>query len=45
MEYRILIYGVILLGMMRFQPGGLLGPDSILSKTFRRTVDRPSILE
>ena len=45
MEYRILIYGVILLGMMRFQPGGLLGPDSILSKTFRRTVDRPSSLE
>jgi branched-chain amino acid transport system permease protein len=45
MEYRILIYGILLLGMMRFQPGGLLGPDSILSKTFRRTVDRPSILE
>jgi branched-chain amino acid transport system permease protein len=44
MEYRILIYGVILLGMMRFQPGGLLGPDSILSKTFRRMVDRPSSL-
>ena len=44
MEYRILIYGVILLGMMRFQPGGLLGPDSILSKTFRRAVDRPSCL-
>jgi branched-chain amino acid transport system permease protein len=44
MEYRILIYGVILLGMMRFQPGGLLGPDSILSKTFRRLVDRPSSL-
>jgi branched-chain amino acid transport system permease protein len=45
MEYRILVYGILLLGMMRFQPGGLLGPDSILSKTFRRTVDRPSILE
>jgi len=45
MEYRILIYGILLLGMMRFQPGGLLGPDSILSKTFRRTIDRPSSLE
>jgi branched-chain amino acid transport system permease protein len=44
MEYRILIYGILLLGMMRFQPGGLLGPDSILSKTFRRTIDRPSSL-
>lgn len=45
MEYRILIYGILLLGMMRFQPGGLLGPDSILSKTFRRMIDRPSSLE
>src|SRR5512137_1055269 len=41
MEYRILIYGILLLGMMRFQPGGLLGPESILSKLFRRTVYRP----
>jgi branched-chain amino acid transport system permease protein len=38
MEYRILVYGILLLGMMRFQPGGLLGPESILSKTFRRTI-------
>jgi branched-chain amino acid transport system permease protein len=38
MEYRILIYGILLLSMMRFQPGGLLGPDSILSKIFRRYV-------
>jgi len=38
MEYRILIYGVLLLAMMRFQPGGLLGPESILPKTFRRYV-------
>jgi branched-chain amino acid transport system permease protein len=36
MEYRTLIYGVLLLGMMRFQPDGLLGSGSILSKTFRR---------
>ena len=42
MEYRILIYGVLLLAMMRFQPGGLLGPESILSKSFRRYVYRPS---
>ena len=40
MEYRTLIYGVLLLGMMRFQPGGLLGPESILSKTFQRTIYR-----
>ncbi len=36
MEYRTLIYGVLLLGMMRFQPDGLLGARSILSKTFQR---------
>lgn len=41
MEYRILIYGILLLGMMRFQPGGLLGPESILSKLFRRYVSGP----
>ena len=38
MEYRILIYGVLLLGMMRFQPGGLLGPESVLPRIFRRSV-------
>jgi len=32
MEYRTLIYGVLLLAMMRFQPGGLLGADSVLPK-------------
>ena len=41
MEYRILIYGILLLGMMRFQPGGLLGSESVLSKAFRRTIYRP----
>ena len=41
MEYRILIYGVLLLAMMRFQPGGLLGSESILTRTFRRYVYRP----
>jgi branched-chain amino acid transport system permease protein len=45
MEYRILIYGVLLLAMMRFQPGGLLGPESALSKSFRRYVYRPSTPE
>ncbi|MGQ9647222.1 MAG: branched-chain amino acid ABC transporter permease [Thermodesulfobacteriota bacterium] len=34
MEYRTLIYGFLLLGMMRFQPGGLLGAESILPKFF-----------
>jgi len=38
MEYRILIYGILLLGMMRFQPGGLLGPESILSRLSRRSL-------
>jgi len=36
MEYRTLIYGVLLLGMMRFQPGGLLGSGSILLRSFQR---------
>jgi len=37
-DYRMLLYGVILLLMIRFQPAGLLGEKSfistILSKTF-----------
>jgi branched-chain amino acid transport system permease protein len=41
MEYRTLIYGILLLAMMRFQPGGLLGSESIITKAFRRTVYRP----
>lgn len=36
MDYRTFIYGILLLGMMRFQPGGLLGQSSFLAKTFRR---------
>lgn len=40
MEYRTLIYGILLLGMMRFQPGGLLGPESVLSTIFRHSVRR-----
>ncbi len=38
MEYRTLIYGILLMAMMRFQPGGLLGSDSFLVKMFRRMV-------
>jgi len=34
-EYRMLLYSVILLLMIRFQPGGLLGKDSILPSTVR----------
>ena len=45
MEYRTLVYGVLLLGMMRFQPGGLLGSGSIITTAFRRFVYKPSRLE
>jgi branched-chain amino acid transport system permease protein len=40
MEYRTLVYGIVLLAMMRFQPGGLLGSESILTKAFQRYVYR-----
>lgn len=39
MEYRTLLYGLLLLAMMRFQPGGLLGEESILPRVFRRGRD------
>jgi branched-chain amino acid transport system permease protein len=42
MEYRTFVYGLLLLAMMRFQPGGLLGSESILTKTFRRAIYRMS---
>ncbi|MBM4341537.1 MAG: branched-chain amino acid ABC transporter permease [Deltaproteobacteria bacterium] len=42
MEYRTLIYGLLLLAMMRFQPGGLLGEESILPKILRWIQYRPS---
>jgi branched-chain amino acid transport system permease protein len=45
LEYRTLIYGVLLLAMMRFQPGGLLGSESILARAFRRSVYRLSSQE
>ncbi len=43
MEYRILIYGILLLGMMRFQPGGLLGPESVLPRIFRQSLRRAGV--
>lgn len=36
MEYRTLLYGLLLLTMIRFQPGGLLGKESILPRFIRR---------
>jgi len=42
MEYRTLVYGILLMIMMRFQPGGLLGADSILVNAFRRVAHRPT---
>lgn len=36
MEYRTLVYGVLLVLMMRFQPSGLVGPGSILVNLLRR---------
>jgi branched-chain amino acid transport system permease protein len=45
MEYRTFVYGMLLMAMMRFQPGGLLGYESILVKTFRRPVPRPASSE
>jgi branched-chain amino acid transport system permease protein len=42
MEYRTFLYGLLLMFMMRFQPDGLLGSESILMKGIRRFVPRPS---
>jgi branched-chain amino acid transport system permease protein len=39
MEYRTLVYGVLLLLMMRFQPNGLLGQGSILVNLLRRPAE------
>jgi branched-chain amino acid transport system permease protein len=41
MEYRTLVYGILLMAMMRFQPGGLLGSDSLFLRMFRRLFFRP----
>jgi branched-chain amino acid transport system permease protein len=39
-EYRMLLYGVILLMMIRFQPGGLLGKNSFIPSALRRILGR-----
>jgi branched-chain amino acid transport system permease protein len=36
MEYRTLLYGVLLLLLMRYQPGGILGESSLLPRAVRR---------
>jgi len=40
MEYRTLLYGLLLVGMMRFQPSGLLGEDSLVVKSFIKGLSR-----
>ena len=35
LDYRTLIYGGLLIFMMRFQPGGILGDQSLLPRMFR----------
>ena len=40
MEYRTFVYGLLLMFMMRFQPEGLLGSESLLMKGIRRLVPR-----
>jgi len=35
MEYRTLLYGVLLLLLMRFQPGGILGEQSVIVRGWR----------
>ena len=42
MEYRTFLYGLLLMLMMRFQPEGLLGFDSVLMRGVRRILPRPS---
>jgi branched-chain amino acid transport system permease protein len=45
MEYRTFLYGLLLLAMMRFQPGGILGAESILPELMRRYIFRPASQE
>jgi len=35
-DYRMLLYGALLLLMVRFQPGGLLGDASVLMNLLKR---------
>ena len=39
-DYRYLFYMVLLLLMIRFQPGGLLGEDSLVRRVFAKTLAR-----
>ncbi len=41
-DYRILFYTILLLLMIRFQPGGLLGETSVVRKLFNRWLPVPS---
>ena len=45
MEYRTFLYGLLLLAMMRFQPGGILGAESVLPKVLRRYIFHPASQE
>ncbi len=40
LDYRTLIYGGLLIFMMRFQPGGILGDQSLLPRMFRAVRQR-----
>ncbi len=44
LDYRTLIYGGLLIFMMRFQPGGILGDQSVLPKLFRMVRQRSPAL-
>jgi branched-chain amino acid transport system permease protein len=41
MEYRTLLYGILLLLLMRFQPGGILGEQSLVPQAWRRLTRKP----
>jgi branched-chain amino acid transport system permease protein len=40
LDYRTLIYGGLLIFMMRFQPGGILGDQSLIPRIFQRLRQR-----
>jgi branched-chain amino acid transport system permease protein len=42
MEYRTLLYGVLLLLLMRYQPDGILGERSLLVRGWKALLRRPS---
>jgi branched-chain amino acid transport system permease protein len=45
MDYRTLVYGILLILMMRFQPGGLLGSESVLMSSLDRLLHRSTTPE